>query len=132
LGRFRVKEDADFLALAKERFGFAVELSDVKAREGSGAANYQLIELCWPEQTAELKLETTVGSHTGSGGGGGGARGGSSSSSSIGGGGGGGGGGGVDDVRGALVLDAQAFGRLQRALASVAHGAQQQQYGELD
>jgi hypothetical protein len=132
-----VKEDADFLALAKERFGFAVELSDVKAREGSGAANYQLIELCWPEQTAELKLETTVGSHTGSGGGGGGARGSSSSSSSssssIGrGGGGGGGGGGVDDVRGALVLDAQAFGRLQRALASVAHGAQQQQYGELD
>lgn len=49
LGRFRVREDADFLTLAQERFGFCVKMSDISPREGSSAASYKLIELCWPE-----------------------------------------------------------------------------------
>ena len=49
LGRFRVREDAAFLTLAQERFGFRVKMSDISPREGSSAASYKLIELCWPE-----------------------------------------------------------------------------------
>ena len=49
LGRFRVREDADFLTLAKDRFGFHVKMSDVDSSERSSAASYKLIDLCWPE-----------------------------------------------------------------------------------
>lgn len=49
MGRFRVREDADFLTLAKDRFGFHVKMSDVSSSEGSSAASYKLIDLCWSE-----------------------------------------------------------------------------------
>lgn len=63
LGRFRVKEDADFLTLARERFGFRVCVSEyVRTRTGlnSSAASYQLIELLWSERSTVPEVTPRV------------------------------------------------------------------------
>jgi hypothetical protein len=100
LGRFRVKEDADFLRLATER-GFRVEVSDTKGRQGT--ADYQLIELGWPSpaDTAAAAAAVSAAAHQQSSGVSGSVKRSGPAGSS-----------------GTFVLQKDAFAQLQQALSS--------------